>query len=77
MDNLPETGRRVNGIIPPDAGEFAGYLIDVGEYDEAYALQQRQVLTGRRAALDAETYCQAWPVAMRRGYVEALQDLPF
>lgn len=79
MATVAQPNARVNSefIQPIAPGEFAAYLIGIGEHEEAAALQQRQVREGQHAALAGLPYCAAWPVATRCGYVEALQDLEF
>ncbi len=68
----------MNAIIPPTSdAEFASYLIRIGDLDAARQLQARQVQEGRTAFANGEYYGTHWPAAKQRGYVEAMQDMPF
>lgn len=68
----------MNAIIPPISdAEYAAYLIRIGDLEAVRQLQDQQVQEGRTAFANGEYYGTHWPAAKQRGYVEAMQDMPF
>ena len=62
-------------IEPGSPSEYINYLLAVGDLPAARRWQNEKVLEGRRAALNGERFCEAFPAAWQVGYVEALQDM--
>lgn len=62
------------GIIPPlHQTEFIVALLEAGDIQAARAWQKVKYDEGRLAALDGERFCDAYPAAWQRGYLDVIK----